>query len=86
MFVPSFDQLHTIEADFAYLGIAGLKTENPATVMLAVIEPKGTATVLYYLDNLGQLAIEKSGTKPSLVFKVDPDLSPDFLQNILVNG
>ena len=86
MFVPSFDQLHTIDADFAYLGIAGLKTENPATVMLAIIEPKGTATVLYYLDNLGQLAIEKSETKLSLVFKVDPNLSPDLMQNILVNG
>jgi hypothetical protein len=86
MYAPSYDELHTIEADMAYLGTAGLKIEYPETVMLAVIESQESTRVLHYLDILGQLSIETMETGPSLIFRVNPNLSQDLSKNILVNG
>jgi hypothetical protein len=86
MYAPSYDELHTIEADMAYLGIAGLKMEYPETVMLTVIESQESTRVLNYLDTLGELSIEANETGRVLVFRVDPNLSEDLLQKILVKG
>jgi hypothetical protein len=74
----------TIEAGLAYLGIAGLRFEDPATVKLAVIEPPDGSQALRYLDSLGQLALEPAETGQSLIFEMEPDLAQALQQKIIL--
>ncbi len=83
MFEPGPGDAGIIEANMAFLGIAGLRVEDPTTVFFSIIESNETAKVLRYLDRLGQFTIENSESGTSLNFQVDPSLPEDLRQKIL---
>lgn len=84
MLEPDSEPLHVIEADMAYLGYAALRFEETTAVSLNVVESNQTIKVLRYLDRLGYLSIENREAGVSLILKVDPKLSPEVKQNILL--
>jgi len=84
MLEPDSEPLHLIEADLAYLGYAGLRFEETTVVGLNVVDSNQTTKVLRYLDRLGYLSIEIREAGVSLILKVDPKLSPEVKQNILL--
>lgn len=86
LYEPASEDSPIIEADLAFLGIAGLRFEDPATITLTVIESNETAKVLRYLETLGQLFLENSETGSSLIFQVNPDLPPELKDKIISSG
>lgn len=78
------EPLRVVEADLAYLGYAALRLEETTAVSLNVVESNQATKVLRYLDRLGYLSIENREAGVSLILNVDPELSPEVKQNILL--